>query len=198
MWRRRVTLNRAAVVLAVFAATLAPDRAVASVSLAVSWERLVQASAEAAIVTATDARSAWEGGHVYTYSHVHVDRAIAGALPTGADAWVRTLGGIVGDIGQRVEGEAQLVLGQQSLVFLQPDPNGTFHVTARAQGQFPVIPANAQQPAHVVRSGAIGALVRANEPTSAALLLASEALHGLAVDDAVREVLSAWSRTHLR
>src|SRR5271154_6146206 len=69
----------------------------ASVSIAVSWDDLLHASAEAAIVTPTDAHSAWEAGRIFTYWHVRVDRAIAGTLLAGGDAWVRTMGGIVGD-----------------------------------------------------------------------------------------------------
>jgi hypothetical protein len=189
----------ATLVMAVATSAVAPREAGASVSIPVSWDGLLQASTEAVVATPADARSDWENGRIYTYSRVHVDRAIAGALAAGADAWVRTMGGIVGDTGQRVEGEAQLVPGQPSLLFLQPGPSGSFHVTARAQGQFPVIAASEQTPAYVVRSGAIGALVpRHVQPPSVPALLASEALHGRTVDDAVRQVLSAWNRTHPR
>jgi hypothetical protein len=117
---RRLLLKVAAVVVAVSAASVVAGRAGASVSLAVSWEKLLQTSTEAVIATPVDSRSAWEGGRIYTYSHVHVDRAIAGTLPAGGEAWIRTMGGIVGDIGQQVEGEAELVSGQPSLLFLQP------------------------------------------------------------------------------
>src|SRR5580692_4099391 len=139
----------------------------ASVSIVVGWDDLLHASTEAAIVTPTDAHSAWEAGRIYTYSHVRVDRAIAGTLASSGEALVRTMGGIVGDTGQRVEGEPLLSLGQASLLFLQPGPNGSFHVTARAQGQFPVVAASGSRPSYVVRSEAIGALVpRQSQSTS--------------------------------
>ncbi len=193
----RLLLKTAAIVVAVSASAVAPGRARASVSLPVPWERLLQESTQAVIATPIDARAAWEGGRIYTYSRVHIDRAITGVLPTGGEAWVRTMGGVVRDIGQQVEGEAELVPGQSSLLFLQPAPNGAFHVTARAQGQFPVIPATSQQPAHVVRSRAVGGLVALSvRPPAGLPILASETLHGLSVDDAVRAVLSAWNRTH--
>ncbi len=189
----------AASMVAVAVLAVAPVGAEASVSIAVSWDELLQASAEAVIATPIDARSVWEAGRIYTYSHVRVDRAIAGTLPSGGEAWVRTMGGIVGDTGQRVEGEPLLGLGQGSLLFLQPGPNGSFHVTARAQGQFPVVAASGQRPAYVVRSEAIGALVpRQSQSSSSPALLACEALHGRSVDDAVNEIVSAWSRTHGR
>lgn len=171
----------------------------ASVSIAVGWDDLLHASAEAVIVTPTGAQSAWEAGRIYTYSHVRVDRAIAGALSSGGEAWIRTMGGVVGDTGQRVEGEPLLITGQPSLVFLQPGPNGSFHVTARAQGQFPVIAASNQRPAYVVRSEAMGTLVpRQSQASSPAALLANEALHGRSVDDAAHEIVLAWNRTHGR
>jgi hypothetical protein len=171
----------------------------ASVSIVVGWDDLLHASTEAAIVTPTDAHSAWEAGRIYTYSHVRVDRAIAGTHSSGGEAWVRTMGGVVGDTGQRVEGEPLLLPGQPSLLFLQPGPNGSFHVTARAQGQFPVIAASNQRPAYVVRSEALGTLVpRQSQASSPAALLASEALHGRSVDDAAHEITSAWNRTHGR
>jgi|HubBroStandDraft_1064217.scaffolds.fasta_scaffold12556_4 hypothetical protein len=189
----------AASMVAVAGFAVAPGGAEASVSIAVSWDELLQASAEAVIATPIDARSVWEAGRIYTYSHVRVDRAIAGPLPPGGEAWVRTMGGIVGDTGQRVEGEPLLGLGQASLLFLQPGPNGSFHVTARAQGQFPVVAASDQRPAYVVRSEAVGALVPRQSPSSSSpALLAREALHGRSVDDAVHEIVSAWSRTHGR
>jgi len=195
----RRLLRGAALVMAVATTAVTLRDAVASVSIPVTFDGLLQASTEAVVATPADARSGWENGRIYTYSHVHVERAIAGTLTAGADAWVRTMGGIVGGTGQRVEGEAQLVPGQPSLLFLQPGPGDSFRVTARAQGQFPVIAASDQTAAYVVRSGAIGALVpRQVQPPSVPALLATEALHGRTLDDAVKQVLSAWDRAHPR
>jgi hypothetical protein len=184
--------------IAVVALVSAPGAVRASVSIAVSWENLLQASTVAAVMTPVEARSAWENGRIYTYSHVRVAREIAGTIPSGDDVWVRTMGGIVGNTGQRVEGEPQLVVGQPSLLFLQPGPNGFFHITARAQGQFPVVAASAERPAYVVRSAAVGALVPRQPSAAVPTLLAAEALHGRTVDDAAFAIASAWGRTHVR
>jgi len=195
--RRRLLLSVASLVLVLSGAAIPWNRAAASVSVAVSWDGLLGGSTEAVIATATGTRSAWEGGRIYTYSRVHVERAIAGTLAPGGEALVRTMGGIVGDVGQQVDGEAELVVGQASLLFLQPGPNGSFHVTARAQGQFPVIPATPQQPAHVIRARSLGGLVLARVQAPAVpAALAGDTLHGRPVEDAVREVLAAWGRTH--
>jgi hypothetical protein len=123
------------------AALLVAD-ARASVSIAVTWDGLLRESTAAALVTALDGRAVWEGDRIYTYTHVRVDRGVAGELATGDEAWVRTMGGVVGRVGQVVDGEPVLTRGQTSLLFLHPipaRPPGAFDVTARGQGQFPLV-----------------------------------------------------------
>jgi len=199
MLRQRVLLRAAAVVLALsISATAWIARA--SVSIAATWDALVRESTAAAVVTPVEARSVWEDGRVYTYTRVHVDRSIAGELGSG-DAWVRTMGGVVGKIGQIVEGEAVLAKGRSSLLFLHPGPAGTLAVTARAQGQFPVVAdVDPAKPARVVRSNATGVLVpaatTATVAPAAAQRLAGDVLHGLAVQDAAREIVASWGRLH--
>jgi hypothetical protein len=103
----------------------------ASVSIAVTWDGLLKESSAAALVTSMEARPVWENGRIYTYTHVRVDRAVAGELASGGDAWIRTMGGIVGKVGQIVEGEASFAPGESSLLFVHPGPVGAFVVTAR-------------------------------------------------------------------
>jgi hypothetical protein len=178
-------------------AVLVPAPAEASVSLAVTWDGLIGESTGAAIATAVESRPVWEGGRIYTYTRVRVERSVAGALSAGPEGlWVRTMGGIVGDIGQQVEGEAVLAPGAPSLLFLHPGPTGAFEVTARGQGQFPIVTTPSQAP-RVVRNGSMGLLLPRRVPVP--LLpprLAADVLHNRTVDDAVREVADAWSRVH--
>jgi hypothetical protein len=110
------------------------------------------------------------------------------------------MGGVVGKIGQIVDGEPVFVPGRASLLFLHPGPAGTFEVTARAQGQFPVVIDPTQAPPRLVRSGAMGGIVaRASEPGAQALpRLAADVVHGRAVDDVVHEIVADWERTHRR
>ncbi len=182
-------------------AALAATDAGASVSIQVTWDGLLRESTAAAIVTPTESECVWENGRIYTYTHVHVDRAIAGDLATGADAWVRTMGGIVGKIGQRVEGEAVLAPGHASLLFLHTGgnaPAGIYQVTARGQGQFPVVAgADAATPPHLVRSTAAGVLVAPQTvgPVPAPVF-AADVLHGRAVDDVATDIAAAWARAH--
>lgn len=178
----------------------------ASVSIAVTWNGLLRESTAAAIVTPIEARAVWENGRIYTYTHVRVDRAIAGDLGTGGDAWVRTMGGVVGKIGQIVDGEPVLVPSQSSLLFLHPGPVGAYEVTARGQGQFPVVLDDPKNPAsaHLVRSTAVGALVLPRAVATAAgstsasppRRLAADVVHGRTIDDVAHDIADAWKSTH--
>jgi hypothetical protein len=176
----------------------------ASVSIAIPFDSLVRASTAAALITPVTQTSSWQGGRIFTYTEVHIDQRVAGdTLPETVT--IRTMGGDVGTLGQAVEGEAVLTIGRPSLLFLHPsapvpgDTSGltsraaTYSVTARAQGQFPVV-ADAQGELRVRRSSGIGALVApkgAGQP-----VLAGDALHGVKVDDAKTAIAQVWSRVH--
>lgn len=187
-----------------FAAVLffAPvPRADASVSFTVVLDALVEESSAACVATPIDKRSVWEDGRIATYTRVHVDRVLAGTL--SSEVWVKTLGGAVGDVGQIVDGEAVLRPGQQSVLFLTPY-EGSLVVTARGQGQFPIVRdgavlrlhKNAHAGALLAPSPTALAKVRARTPAPIAVLPASDALDGKSIDDAAVVVAAAWQRTH--
>jgi hypothetical protein len=177
-----------------------PGDASASVSIAVTWEGLLHESAAAAVATPIESRANWENGRIYTYTHVRVDRVVAGEAPLGTDLWIRTMGGVVGKIGQIVEGEAAFADGLPSLLFLRSGPAGSFEVTARAQGQFPVVAATPSAPARVIRNRAAGAIFAPPQvvASSKTTRLAADVLHGRSVDDAVSEVAADWTHIHAR
>ncbi len=198
--------------------TLVPRDAHASVSIAVGFDALVKdADAGVAIVTPTESKSVWEGGRIITYTKVKVDQAVAGELSTGQEGWVRTMGGVVGKIGQLVDGEPVLSPNKQSLLFLRKfTTSGTYEVSARAQGQFPVITDETSKARKLVRSSNVGVLfppkgVKPTEVQAGAvgpqaqtqapegtekIRLASEVIHDRAVDDAVKEIAAAWKKAH--
>jgi hypothetical protein len=198
--RRTGLLARVVLLVALSSASVTPLLATdarASASIPVTWDRLLRDSLAAAVVSPLDSRGVWEGGRIYTYTRGRVDRSISGQLTAGAEVWVRTMGGVVGKIGQVVEGEAVLGPGQTSLLFLRAAPQGTYDVTARGQGQFPVVADDPSLPAHVIRSRAVGALFLPHVAAPVALpQLAADLLHGRSVDDAAREITTAWDRTH--
>jgi hypothetical protein len=171
----------------------------ASVSLAETWDALLHDSSGVAVVTAVDARGAWENGRIYTYTHLHVDRPLAGELAAGADVYVRTMGGIVGDVGQSVEGEAVFQAGSSCLVFVHPGPSGAFLVTARGQGQFPVEKdPDPVAPRRLARGYSLGALVRPSQAGSPPPRLAAEVVAGRIVDDVAKDVVADWPRLHTK
>ena len=189
-------------------AMIATD-AQASVSIAVAFDALVRESSAVALVTPLEQRSVWEDGRIYTYTRVRADQGVAGELATGSEAWIRTLGGVVGHIGQLVDGEPVLTTGRPSLLFLRAGTAGTMEVTARAQGQFAVT-LDETKTQRLARSSAVGVLLppktaaatnAANATASPALapaspMLAHEALHNKKLDDGIRDISTAWKRLH--
>jgi hypothetical protein len=202
VWRRARQKGRAeaarlagfmAALIALFAA--APSRA--SVSIAILFDELVGRSTAAAIVTPVEREGVWENGRIVTYTHVQIERVLAGSAPS--EAWVRTLGGEVGRIGQLVEGEATLDVNEPSLVFLQNAGTralrpGAFEVTARAQGSFTIA---IEGQVERVMPSATGALL----PPPASRIrggarFAAQVLNGKTVAEVTREVASVWGALH--
>jgi len=181
----------------------------ASISITVLFDELVRDSAAAAIVTPMEQRGVWENGRIITYTHVHTDRSVAGTVED--EPWVRTMGGTIGRLGQLVDGEPVLTTGHQGLLFLRPvteEGAGVYEVTARAQGQFPVVQGDQGTPTFRA-SSAVGGLVpppqqrvakisqmRASAGLAAVAPQAMDVLHKRAVEDGVREVTVAWARIH--
>ena len=183
---------------AAWAASSPPARA--SVSLTVVFDALVEESTAAAVVTPIAARSVWEAGRIVTYTHVRVDETLAGAI--GADAWLRTLGGEIGDVGQQVEGEATFESGRRYVVFVKPQIAGSMSVVSRAQGEFP-LEANASRIVARLRplplppraDAVARARQRAPEIAQAAMPAAT-VLAGQSMQDARVLIQGAWARTH--
>jgi hypothetical protein len=198
------------------AAFVVPSDAEASVSIAVSFEALVKDADAVAIITPEESRSLWEDGRIYTYTRVKIEQGVAGEL--GGDTWVRTMGGVVGKVGQLVDGEPVFTTGKSSLVFFHRlKATSTYEVSARAQGQYPVVRDDVKNVRRVIRSGNAGVLFppkpgAANAESSqstgqvqtqsvftsdpAKIRLAQEVMHEKSVDDVTREIAVAWKRLH--
>jgi hypothetical protein len=190
---RRVLWVACAVVAVVF---LPAPRARASAAVAFSLEELAAASHRIDVVAPVDHESRWEGGRIFTYWRVRVTAHIAG--DGGEDElFVRTAGGIVDKIGQRVEGEPAFVADEEALVFLrriQGAPN-VFIVTGRAQGEYAV----ANNRSMLRRSPDLGLVIpRAARPPRADLPPAVSVLHEATVAEARRVIVAAWEGTHGR
>jgi hypothetical protein len=199
-------MRAARLVLLLVALLIIAPAARASVSFTVVLDALVEESSAACVVTPVEAKSVWENGRIYTYTRVHVERTFAGSVAAGSEVWVQTMGGTVGDIGQLVDGEAVLLPGKTSLLFLKSAPTG-YVVTARGQGQFPVVLNPSTHALTLVRNVHAGELLAPNPKTVArlraarpgvavAVMPAADVLDGKSLGDAATEVARAWSRTH--
>ena len=75
------------------------------VARAIDLSELVRASQIVVVGTAVESHAQWETlgkqRRIVTYTRVRVDQQVAGA-PASGDVWVRTLGGRVGNIGQKI------------------------------------------------------------------------------------------------
>ncbi len=171
-------------------------------SFTVVLDALLSESSAAVVATPESTSSVWEDGRIVTYTKVRVDRVVSGGA--SSEVWIRTLGGVVGDIGQQVEGEAVLRVGQPSLLFLTWHA-GAFVVTARAQGQFTLArdAVGVQRVRRNLHAGVLlgpnpraVALARSLTTSSNATLPAADVLDGKSIDDAATEIKNAWARTH--
>lgn len=174
-------------------------QAKASVSVLVTLDDLIRRATAVAVVTPLEPHALWEDGRIVTYTRARVDRQIAGRVD--AEVWIRTLGGDVGNIGHRVEGQATFALGNPSLVFLHPhfDPvggslSGSFGVVEAGQGQFPIVPGDGGR-ATLTTGQNVGALVLPRGGGTQGPF-ARDVLGNRALEDAAREIGAAWARAH--
>ncbi|HEU4383153.1 MAG TPA: hypothetical protein VFR85_06560 [Anaeromyxobacteraceae bacterium] len=115
--------------------SLGPAAAHASVAAEMDLAELCR-SADAVIHgIVVSAESAWEDGVIATRSTVRVARSLKGAA--GDQVVVRTLGGVVGGIGQIASGEAALRPGEEVLLFLEA-AGPAYRAVGMAQGAFHV------------------------------------------------------------
>lgn len=164
-----------------------PAPAEASISVLLSLDELVAASAFVVVGTPGERRSQWEempsGKRIVTYTTLKVDRSITGSA--GSEIVVRTLGGTVGDIGQAVSGEAQLARGSKAVLFLMKRGDVTM-VTGMAQGHFPVVNDD-KGVARLKASPDVGTTLRTPGP----VIAARDVLVGQTVDVAVTSITKA-------
>ena len=166
----------------------------ASLDVTVSLTDLARWSSAVAVVTTLDGQSEWEGGRIVTLSRVRVDTVVAGGA-SSSELLVRTLGGTIGDVAQRVDGEPKLVPGQSCLLFLQRLQDGVFGVSARAQGQFDVRRDESGR-AILAESAGLGTLVGRPAAIREHVLGAVAELRGVLLDAALIPITEAWGRTH--
>jgi hypothetical protein len=114
----------------------------ATLSRGLSLRELVRSSGHAVVATPLESTSQWVtiGGQrqIVTDTRVRIDEVLALDAPAENELWIRVLGGVVGKLGQRVEGQAELVLSKPSALFLWPTSPVLAYVTGSAQGHYPL------------------------------------------------------------
>ena len=74
-------------------------------------------------------------GQIWTWHRIEVEREIRGHAPDQDEMIVETMGGQIGEIGMRVEGEASFEVGERVLVFVHGGgPHRAFRTVGMAQG----------------------------------------------------------------
>lgn len=124
------------------AACLLPRSARAGAITPMSLRDLVEASQHVVVATPRVSDSMWEqvgdDRRIVTYTRLTIDETLDARPPADSELMVRTLGGQVGPLGQVVHGEAELRQDEVSVLFLKARADGTFRVTALAQGHYPL------------------------------------------------------------
>lgn len=83
-------------------------------------------------------RSHWIAGRIYTDVEVQTQTVVRDRFGAGTTVTVRTPGGVVGDVGQRVEGAPVLEAGRRYVLFLRRGRDGTYETIGFSQGVLPV------------------------------------------------------------
>jgi len=180
-------------------ATLSPPSAYASTAIALSLEDLVDRSDSVVVALPKSKVSRWESGRIVTYTTVAIDTAVAGSGKAGDSMVIRTLGGVVDDIGQITHGEAVLPIDKPVMLFLRAMPAsakaqaGAMVVTGMAQGALPV-EIGADKVARVVARPADLVLVpNAKIDPKLQKPAAAVTLGGKALPSAIADVRTAWA-----
>jgi len=116
--------------------------AAATIVRSLTLASLVQRSRRIVIVTALGSESHYEDlgrrRRIVTDTRVRVEERVTKGEGMDRELLVRTLGGAVGTLGERVHGQAQLLIGEPCVAFLLQGPDGLHYVNGMAQGHYPL------------------------------------------------------------
>lgn len=154
----------------------------ATIVEALDMAELVQASDHAALVEVVALEPRYDDlDRIVTDVTVRVLEPLVGPSRPGDLLVVRRLGGVLGGVGLRIEGEPSFTPGERAVVFLR-DVSGVLRPVGMSQGVLPVV---VEDGGEVVMPGGAGlSLVR---PGSAAL---EHAAGALAAPTSIDEVLA--------
>jgi hypothetical protein len=127
---------------AALAAGLFGEQASATLARSVSLSALVRGSRRIVVVTPLAAESHFEElgrrRRIVTDTRVRVEEHLNKQPGSELELMVRTLGGSVGRLGEHVDGQPRLALGQTCVAFLLQGPDALHYVNGMAQGHYPL------------------------------------------------------------
>ena len=111
------------------------QQALATTMVPLSLNQLTKSADLIVRVTIENKTSAWDNQRIYTYSQAKVTETLKDKNPLRPKTiTIKSLGGVVGDIGQQVHGSPHLITGKEYILFLiEPEP-GTYFVFGMEQG----------------------------------------------------------------
>ena len=168
---------------AVIASLSASSLALATQMVALDMEGLVQRSDAIAVVRVVDQQARWGSeGRILTDVLLEVEERLAGDVPVGERFILVRLGGSIGDLGMRIEGEPAFENDARYLVFAR-EWEGMYRPVGMSQGVMRV------DGTRVIPGGAGLSLVRPNGTPAVGPMWRPRALE--AVLDDVRDLVRA-------
>ena len=136
---RRVTWGLGAGLAVIVAGVAAP--AAATVMVALGMGELVSRADEVFVGSVVSQRARWDDrGRIVTDVTFSVDESAKGAVRAGGTITIVRIGGAIGDLGMRIEGEPMFDDGERALVFARRvgGPRGVLRPVGMSQGVMPV------------------------------------------------------------
>jgi hypothetical protein len=115
---------------------LAATPSLAAVSVPASVEDLARGSDAVVRARVVGLSARWVGARIYSFTELDVTGVWRGSAP--ARLRIATAGGVVGRIGQRVDGMAAFAPAEEVVVFVSQGDGGAFRVNGLAQGKFAI------------------------------------------------------------
>jgi len=126
--------------MALATAMLAAAPAAASITTALPLTELVGRADLVFVAVVVRQQARWdERRRIVTDVTLRVEECVKGSAAPGDELVLRRLGGVIGDLGMRVEGEPSFADGQRAVLFAQQSPVGPhLRAVGMSQGVMPV------------------------------------------------------------
>lgn len=135
-------MKRVAVSAAALTFMLSSSVALATVVVLVSVDEMSREAKAVVRAKVVSQQAAWDEAHkrIHTYTELQVLERVHTAETIPDVVVVRTLGGIVGDVGMKVSGTSQFKAGEEVMVFLNADrlDSKNFVVIGMSQGKYSI------------------------------------------------------------